>query len=134
MSVATTFDERVPELPRGVLALFAAMMRRATDAEGLTFPLRLVIVIVSAVAAIILGTTGAFWLSTAQMRSDQRDMKTMMTMQAEIDKVRQTLQDERAMRLTADMNAIKGQILTTNYDMQSLKTDVAIIKAQGVKK
>lgn len=134
MSVATTFDERVPELPRGVLALFAAMTPTRgggeIDASRLKFSLRLVIQI----ACAFLGGLAAMYTATSGMRSDLRDMRTMLTMQAEIDKVRQTLMDERAMTMKSDVLAMKAQQQVTNYDVQAIKTDIAILKSQGEKK
>jgi hypothetical protein len=86
------------------------------------------------IACAFLGGLLAMYTATAGMRSDLRDMRTMMSMQAEIDKVRQTLLDERAGAMKTDVNAIKAQQQLTNYDMQTIKTDVAIMKAQGAKK
>lgn len=130
---AATFSHAEPR--RGVLASWIDMSAQRSvggdvDASRLKFSLRLFIQVVCA----FLGGLAAMYTSTAGMRSDLRDMRTMMTMEAEVDKIRQTLLDERAARLISDMNAIKGQMLTTNYDIQGLKTDVAILKAQGAKK
>ncbi len=128
---AATFEESWAG-SRGVLAQNADVtpQRGEIDASRLKFSMRLIIQVVCA----FLGGLAAMYTATSGMRSDLRDMHTLMTMQAEIDKTRQQLQDERAAAMKADVNAIKAHQELYGYDMQTLKTDVAIMKAQGAKK
>lgn len=106
------------------------LSRRATDASRLSFPLQLVIVIIGGIIA----TTGAFWVSTSALRSDVRDILTRMSMQADIDKTNAHLQDERAKSVGDAIGELKRQQQMQYYDLQDLKRDVAVLKAQGAKK
>lgn len=82
----------------------------------------------------VIGVTGAFWVATSTLRSDMRDILTRMTMQAEIDKANAKIQDDRARNSNDTMGELKRQQQMQYYDIQDLKRDVAVIKAQGVKK
>lgn len=104
--------------------------RRATDASRLTFPLQLVIVIIGG----ILATTGAFWVSTSALRSDVRDILTRMSLQSDIDRTNSKLVEERSKMLNDAVSELKRQQQMQYYDLQDLKRDVAVLKAQGVKK
>lgn len=94
---------------------------KGNDATRLTFPLQLVIVIVGGV----LGTTGAFWVSTAQMRSDVRDLLTRQQDQARVEELQQKLQEERNSQLHDAIQEIKAALKLEEIRNQEMRVTVA---------
>ncbi len=135
MSLADTLpQENRPAWGRGVLASYVGMTprdeqnRRATDASKLTFPLQMVIVIVGG----FLSITGAFWVSTSQIRSDVRDMATQQHDEQRIRDVERKLADERyetMRKAISDLTASQRLEEIRNQEMR-----IAIAALGGVKK
>jgi len=88
---------------------------RATDASKLTFPLQLVIIIVSGVVA----TVGAFWVATSTLRSDVRDILTRMELASRSESDRMKLQDERIADQKAALDEEKRQRQLMRYDFEA---------------
>ncbi len=85
------------------------------DASKLTFPLQLVIIIVSGVVA----TVGAFWVATSTLRSDVRDILTRMELASRSESDRLKLQDERIADQKAALDEEKRQRTLMRYDFET---------------
>lgn len=115
-------DERAPSLLRGVLASYATVTsssdnRRSTDAAGITFSLQLVIMIVAG----IIGTTGAFWVATAALRSDVRDILTRMEDRVKNDDLRDSVQKEQYTEMNQKLLSQQRQYELLRLEFQQLR-------------
>ena len=97
--------------------LDAAGREQTTDVDLLRFPPQMVIAIITTVISIV----GGIWLSTAAMRSDIRDIKTRMELQAELDQARNE-------NLRESVESMKRRQELQQYEIQSLKE--AILKGR----
>lgn len=84
--------------------------RRRTDVRTLSFPLQIVVLIVSSSVA----AAGSIWVSQAGMRSDVRDINTRLelTAAATADKaaLEKRLEEERAKNVEEKFAALKSSI------------------------
>lgn len=110
---------------RGVLASFGTV---SADAAKLTFPLQLVIVIIGGIVA----TTGAFWISTAQIRGDVQAIKQHLDDQARIDELERKLQEERNDAMKSSITEIKASLKLEEIRNQEMRVTIAGIT--GAKK
>lgn len=94
----------------------------STDASKLSFPIQLVIMMLTA--------AGSIWASQYGLRSDVRDIRTRMEMQARIDEMQAKLIEERAAGLRQAVEAMQRRQELQQYEIQGLKE--AILK-QGAK-
>ena len=105
--------------------------RRQTDASKLTFPLQLVIVIIGGIIA----TTGAFWISTSQIRSDVRDMATQQREEQRVRDVERKLADERYESLKSAISAVTSAQRLEEIRNQEMRVSIAQMgTASGGKK
>jgi hypothetical protein len=88
---------------------------RSTDASKLSFPLQLVIGIVSGTLMLYVALSG--------LRSDVRDISTRM-------EAREKLQDERSTSLKADLDFLKGRDTLRDLQIQELKEQITLLKTQ----
>ena len=95
--------------------------RRLTDASRLTFPLQLVVVIIGG----IVGTTGAFWISTSQIRSDVRDMATRQQDEARVRDIERKLSDERYESFKKAIDEIKSAQKLEEIRNQEMRVTIA---------
>lgn len=118
---AATFYERSAG-SRGVLASYDTVTPsreiRSTDVQRLSFPLQIVIGIVTAT---IIGT-GSVWAITSGLRSDVRDILTRMQMQDELTKTQRQLQDERLKILSDTVQDLKRRVELMQYEVQNAST------------
>lgn len=125
----------LPNVGRGVLASYGNVTehinegRRSTDASKLTFSLQLVVSIVGAFLIMF----SSFWIATSSLRSDVRDIVTRLESREKLDVERAKLEEERMQTLKESINVLTRQQQLQYYDIQQLKQDVAIMKAQGEK-
>ena len=96
-------------------ALTPIRERLSTDASKLSFPLQLVIGIVSGTLMLYLALSG--------LRSDVRDISTRM-------EAREKLQDERSSTIKADLDFLKGRDTLRDLQIQELKEQLTLLKAQ----
>lgn len=106
-------------------------MRRVRQSDGinatrLTFPLQVVIIIVSSA----LSATLAVYASQSSLRSDVRNIITQMDatakLQAATAAAEAKLQEERSASLSRDITSIKAKQELQQYEIQALKE--AILK------
>ncbi len=106
--------------------------RRTTDASKLSFPLQLVILIVTTAVTAALSV----WGSQAGLRSDVRDIRTRMeakvTSDAEANALKEKLQAEQAQRSAEQAAALKlsidslfREIRMTQENVQNMREAVA---------
>ena len=88
----------------------------STDASKLSFPLQLVIVILSA--------TGAIWATQYGLRSDVRDIRTRMELQAQVDAERMKVQEERAAQMKSTIESMQRRQELQGYELQALKESI----------
>lgn len=86
---------------------------RSTDASKLSFPLQLVIGIVSGTLMLYVALSG--------LRSDVRDMSTRM-------EAREKLQDERSTTIRAELDYLKGRDTLRDLQIQELKEQLTLLK------
>lgn len=83
---------------------------RKTDASQLSFPLQLVVLIVS----IAISVSGSIWVSQSGLRSDVRDINTRFEMQvkaqAEQAELKAKLEEERTKRAEEQATAMQKSI------------------------
>lgn len=96
---------------------------RSTDATRLTFPLQLVVIIVSAA----LSAGSAMWAVSYGMRSDVRDILTRLDAQREIDSEKSKLLDERFNNLRDTVQDMKRRVELQQYEVQRLNETIARI-------
>lgn len=96
---------------------------RSTDASRLTFPIQLVILVVSCALAV--------YGATISLRSDVRDILTRMAAQTEIDKANNRLLEERAGMQKDAIADLARKVELQKYELQSVKE---MVIRQGVKK
>jgi hypothetical protein len=108
--------------------------RRATDASRLTFPLQTVLLIVTG----ILGTTGAFWVATSQLRSDiavirqvQMDQVKIDDMKVKVDEANRQLIQQSIAAVESRLNAVIGQVQLANIEIGNVRREM---NERGVKK
>jgi hypothetical protein len=108
--------------------------RRVTDASKLTFPLQLVIVIVAG----IVGTTGAFWVATSQLRSDIAVIRQVQIDQSKVDEYKAKLEEANRQLLQqsvdavkAELNAVRGQVQLANIEIGNVRREM---NERGVKR
>jgi hypothetical protein len=102
--------------------------RRATDASKLTFPLQLVVVIVAG----IVGTTGAFWVATSQLRADIAVIRQSQTDQVKIDEMKAKLDEANRQLLVqtiesvkADVSGVRGLVQLANIDIGNVRREMS---------
>lgn len=88
---------------------------RSTDASKLSFPLQLVIGIVSGALMLYVALSG--------LRSDVRDISTRM-------EAREKLQDERSATIRSDLDYLKGRDTLRDLQIQELKEQLTLLKTQ----
>ena len=101
--------------------------RRSTDASKLTFPLQLVIVIIGGIVA----TTGAFWVATAQLRTDMAVVRQLQIDQVKIDEVKGKLEETNRLMLQQSINAVEsrlnavvGQVQLANIEIGNVRREM----------
>lgn len=109
--------------------------RRATDASKLTFPLQMVIMIVSA----CLSAFGGVWLATSGMSSkvdiiqqQMKDSAALEELKAKLDEANRKLLEQSISTLRSDMNAVKGQEQLNGIDLGNLRREMN--ERQGVRR
>ena len=90
-----------------------ARVPTTTDASKLSFPLQLVIVIVTAFAAM--------WASTYSLRSDVRDILTRMEAQGKLVELQSRALEERMNAQKDDINEMKRRLELVQLQYQSLR-------------
>jgi hypothetical protein len=95
-------------------------MTETTDASKLKFPLTLTVSLV--VGA--LSMAGSFWFATSGIRSDVRDIKTRMEMQAQLD-------GERQDNIRDALIDMKRRQELQQYEIQSLKEAITAMKGRS---
>jgi hypothetical protein len=88
---------------------------RSTDVRALSFPMQIVVAIVTAT---VIGS-GAVWAVTSGLRSDVRDILTRMQMQDEVSKSQRQLQDERMKSLGEQVQDLKRRVELMQYEVQN---------------
>lgn len=87
------------------------------DASRLSFPLQLVIWLVTT----LLTVAGGIWGSTYGLRSDVRDILTRQEMQAEVDKVKAELEKERAAAIKDALGSVQRKQDLHSFEIQAIK-------------
>ena len=93
--------------------------RRQTDAGGLSFPFQLVIV--------ILAGAGAIWTSQYSLRSDVRDIRTVIEERAKADQIQRQLDQERLERAAEKQQAQNDALTNT---IETLKREQQLFKIE----
>lgn len=88
--------------------------QEAPDASRLSFPLQLVIFLVTTV----LSVAGSQWATTYSLRSDVRDILTRQAAQAQLD-------EERAGNVRDAIGDLKRQQTLQAYEIQEIKLSLA---------
>lgn len=98
--------------------------RRSTDVTRLSFPLQIVVFIVtSSVTA-----TVSIWASQSSLRSDVRDIRTRMETAVKLDEANAKLRDEQMDTLKRDITELKGLYKLQDYEIRQLKEIVLKIQ------
>jgi hypothetical protein len=100
-----------------------------TDASRLSFPLQLVILIVSTVVA----AGGSVWVSQAGLKSDVRNIVTTMEAQERVQAIQAKLQDERLTSLREQMLSFQRRQELQQYELQGLKEVIIKLQNQGTR-
>lgn len=90
------------------------------DLSRIVFSPSIVITIIATILSIVAGQQASTW----GMRSDIRDMRTSMTLQADVDKGSQRLQEERATTLKNAVDAIGRKQELQQLQFQELRDEV----------
>lgn len=96
-------------------------MQPNDDVSKMKLPLPLVAVVVGGV----LSTVGGMWASTAGIRSDMRDIKTRMEMQAEVDRSRND-------NLRESVESMKRRQELQQMEIQGMKE--IVMRLEGMKR
>ena len=93
------------------------------DASKLSFPLQVVIIILSAFAAM--------WASTYGLRSDVRDILTRMEMQAKLDERDTRILQERYDAIKEDVAALTREDRMRQFELKAIETRLTAIEPKG---
>ncbi len=101
--------------------------RRAVDASKLTFPLQLVILVVSGIIA----TVGSFWVATSSIRTDiavirqgQTDQIKIDEYKAKLEEANQKLVQQAVESLKAEVASVKGQVQLANIEITNVRREM----------
>ncbi len=101
--------------------------RRAVDASKLTFPLQLVILVVSGIIA----TVGSFWVATSTIRTDiavirqgQTDQIKIDEYKAKLEEANQKLVQQAVESLKAEVASVKGQVQLANIEITNVRREM----------
>lgn len=117
-AVAVYSDEQVPSAA-GVEDVSPPRESRSTDATKLSFPLQLMLGAIFTTASII----GGIWGVTSGLRSDIRDIRTRMELQAEVDKARNEAR-------TAEAKAFNDRAEMISESMADLRRLTQLLQIQ----
>jgi len=101
-------------------AALAALKSAPQDLSKITLSPGLVAAIVLSIGGVIAGQVGSTW----GMRSDIRDINTHLSTQAEADKNKQILQDDRAAALKVAVDDIKKKQDLQQLEIQNLRETI----------
>lgn len=109
--------------------------RRSTDASKLTFPLQMVIAIVS----VFLSACGGVWLATSGMNTkidiiqqQMKDNAALEDIKNKLDEANRKLLEQSINTLRSEMNAVKGQEQLNGIDLGNLRREMS--DRQGVRR
>lgn len=109
--------------------------RRSTDASKLTFPLQMVIAIVS----VFLSACTGVWLATSGMNTkidiiqqQMKDNAALEDIKNKLDEANRKLLEQSINTLRSEMNAVKGQEQLNGIDLGNLRREMS--DRQGVRR
>lgn len=110
--------------------------RRTTDARSISFPLQIVVLIVSGLLSSAGAMVGAAWVVSAKIgvvQSDVRDIKTTMEGQQRLTEQKDRLSDERLGQMRDAITDMKRRQELQQYEINSFKEVIMRLEAKGLK-